>query len=389
MLERFSDKAKEAMALARAAAARRRCDYLDVEHVLIGLLELPQSNAARLLANLGVDVASLLEALTSLMTPGERSDQGQLPFAPSVKAVLLHAVQDAAARNDNHIGSHHVLMGILRDGDNDAARVLARLGVDVPDLEQAMNKISSAPDDSRLQLLLISNSTMSGGGYLEHCAQELEDFLGERRRVMFVPFALHDHDAYTSKARAALGALGLEVVSMHPYSDKAAALADAQAVFIGGGNTFRLLDALYRHGLVDAIRERVTDGMPYIGSSAGTNVATCSIRTTNDMPIVQPPTFEALDLVPFQINPHYLDPDPNSEHMGETREERILQFHEEHATPVLGLREGCMVRVAGARATLLGRTDARLFRQGVAAEEFSPPADITFLLNDGAGRDSA
>lgn len=389
MLERFSENAKEAMALARAAAARRRCDHLDVEHVLIGLLELQQSNAARLLTYLGVDVASLREALESLMTPGERDEGGPLPFAPSVKEVLLFAVKEAADRRDNHIGSHHVLMGVLRDGDNDAARVLKRLGVDASHLEHAMNEISSSEPESLLQLLLISNSTMSGGGYLEHCASEIGEFLGERKKVMFVPFALHDHDAYADKARTALGSFGHEVLSLHSYSDKPAALADADAVFIGGGNTFRLLDALYRYDLVDAIRERALAGMPYMGSSAGTNVATCTIRTTNDMPIVQPLSFDALDLVPFQINPHYLDPDPDSGHMGETREERIEQFHEEHGTPVLGLREGCMVRVEGATATLLGRTRARLFRQGAAAREFSPPADISFLLAERKARPDA
>ena len=160
----------------------------------------------------------------------------------------------------------------------------------------------------------------------------------------------------------------------------------ADAVFVGGGNTFRLLDALYRTGLLQAIRSRVTDGMRYIGSSAGTNVATATIKTTNDMPIVMPPSFDALALVPFQINPHYLAPDPASTHMGETREERLMQFHEENDTPVLSLREGCMLRVEGEALELRGTTDARLFRAGRSPAEYAPPCDMSFLLDtdDGA-----
>ena len=236
-------------------------------------------------------------------------------------------------------------------------------------------------DRSRVRALLISNSTMHGGGYLQHCAATIRDFLGDARRVLFVPYALHDHAGYARKAKAAFAALGCEVTSAHEASDPAAAVDDAQAVFVGGGNTFRLLKALYDTGLLGAIRRRALAGMPYVGSSAGTNVATVSIRTTNDMPIVMPPSFGALDLVPFQINPHYLDPDPASKHMGETREERLRQFHEEHTTPVLGLREGCMLRVEGPTATLLGTTDARLFRRGEAATEFRPPCDLSFLLD--------
>jgi dipeptidase E len=148
-------------------------------------------------------------------------------------------------------------------------------------------------------------------------------------------------------------------------------------VFVGGGNTFRLLDQLQRTGLAAAIAARCAAGMPYVGSSAGTNVATPSIRTTNDMPIVQPMSFAALALVPFQINPHYLDPDPGSRHMGETREERIRQFHEEWPTPVLGLREGAWVRVEGDRATLCGTTGARLFLRGAPPRELATGADLS------------
>ena len=236
-------------------------------------------------------------------------------------------------------------------------------------------------DRGKVRALLISNSTMHGGGYLQHCAAQIRDFLGAQRKVLFVPYALHDHAGYASKAKAAFAALGCELTSAHEAGDPAAAVDDAQSVFVGGGNTFRLLKALYDTDLLGAIRRRALAGMPYVGSSAGTNVATVSIRTTNDMPIVMPPSFGALDLVPFQINPHYLDPDPTSKHMGETREERLRQFHEEHATPVLGLREGCMLRVEGPTATLLGTTDARLFRRGEAATEFRPPCDVSFLLD--------
>jgi len=239
----------------------------------------------------------------------------------------------------------------------------------------------TSDDLTRRRLLLISNSTMHGGGYLAHCAAEIRDFLGTRQRVLFVPYALFDHDGYTAKARAAFQAFGHDLISAHECGNGPAALDQASAIFVGGGNTFRLLDGLYRHHLLEPMRRRVLAGMPYIGSSAGTNVATLSIRTTNDMPIVQPASFTALQLVPFQINPHYLDPDPNSKHMGETREERLRQFLEEHPTPVLGLREGCMLRVEGSRMELRGTTNARLFRRDQAAEEFAPPRDLSFLLD--------
>ncbi|MCK5940524.1 MAG: dipeptidase PepE [Planctomycetes bacterium] len=382
MFDRFSENAKAAMTRARAAAARQGAGYLDAEHVLLGMLEQDGSNAARVLTTLGVDVASLREALATMLPPGGREDEGQMPFAPAVKDVLQLAMADAVARRHNHVGTQHVLMGIVRHADNDAARVLARVGVDEPTLDRAMTDAIPMSERSRLQLLLISNSTMHGGGYLEHCKHEIEAFLDGSKRLMFVPFALADHDGYASKARRAFADIGKELLSVHTYDDKVAALADADAVFVGGGNTFRLLSAMHHYGLLAAIRERALAGMPYMGSSAGTNVATPSIRTTNDMPIVQPPSFTALGLVPFQINPHYLDPDPGSRHMGETREERIRQFHEEHEVPVLGLREGCMLRVDGASMMLRGTTDARLFRRAAEPEEFTPPCDLSFLLED-------
>ncbi|HXV12778.1 MAG TPA: dipeptidase PepE, partial [Candidatus Krumholzibacteria bacterium] len=170
------------------------------------------------------------------------------------------------------------------------------------------------------RLLLISNSTLHGSGYLDHAEGEIRDFLGRTKRVFFVPFALYDRDAYAKLARERFAAMGYGLDSAHEVSDARQAAAEAEVVFIGGGNTFRLLKALYDHDLVSTIRRRVESGMPYIGSSAGSNVACPTIKTTKDMPIVQPPSFEALGLVGFQISPHYLDPDPHSTHMGETQE---------------------------------------------------------------------
>lgn len=380
MFDRFSENAKRTIGHARQAALRQQTGCIDAEHILIGILGLPWSNAQQMLRTLDVDVSSLISALETML-PNGTDTSTTTPFSPAAKQCLELALAEAHRRGDNHIGSQHLLMGVVR-GDNDAAKVLARLGVDAVNLQPLMTDPIPKSRRSRTRLLLVSNSTMHGGGYLEHCKAELEQFLGDRKRVMFVPYALHDHDGYTAKARAAFESMGHELESVHELNHTPQALDDADAVFIGGGNTFRLLAALYHYDLLPKIQARAFAGMHYIGSSAGTNVATLSIRTTNDMPIVQPPSFSALQLVPFQINPHYLDPDPGSAHMGETREERINQFHEEHSTPVLGLREGCMLRVDGDKMELRGTTGARLFRRQQQPEEFTPPCDLSFLLED-------
>lgn len=229
-------------------------------------------------------------------------------------------------------------------------------------------------------ILLISNSTLHGGGFLDHAEAEIRDFLGERPRVLFVPFALHDQDGYAGRVKDRLGMMGYDVESVHRFPDKQKAVRDAEAVFIGGGNTFRLLKSLYEFDLLNLIRERVDEGMLYMGSSAGSNVAAPTIRTTNDMPIVEPPSLNALGLVSFQINPHYLDPDPTSKHMGETREERIVQFLEENETPVVGLREGAMLRIANGTTTLKGSTGARIFRRGHEPAEVFPVTVIDDLI---------
>ena len=227
-------------------------------------------------------------------------------------------------------------------------------------------------DDNQKRVLLISNSTLHGSGYLDHAETEIRDFLGDLKQVLFVPYALYDRDAYALMARERFQKMGYELSSIHTETNPAQAVNETDAVFIGGGNTFRLLKTLYDFDLIEAVRRRVAARMPYTGSSAGSNVAGPTIKTTKDMPIVQPPSFEALGLVPFQISPHYLDPDPNSKHMGETQEERILQFLEENDTPVAGLREGAMVRIENDATILKGSSGARIFRKGVEPVETLP-----------------
>ncbi|KPJ95817.1 MAG: (alpha)-aspartyl dipeptidase [Gemmatimonas sp. SG8_17] len=233
------------------------------------------------------------------------------------------------------------------------------------------------------QLLLISTSTVHGSGYLDYCASEIRAFLPGAPRVLFVPYARPSgltHDEYTQKASEKFAKIGLELVGIHAAPDPAAAVRGADALFVGGGNTFLLLNQLYSNNLMDPIRKRVADGLPYVGTSAGSNVAGATIGTTNDMPIVYPPSFDALRLVPFNLNPHYLDPDPHSTHRGETRETRIQEFHSFNAQPVVGLREGAMLHVAGNSVHLQGSAGARLFRRDAAPEELVPGGRLDFLL---------
>jgi len=221
---------------------------------------------------------------------------------------------------------------------------------------------------------------LHGRSYLEHVEVEIRDFLGVARSILFFPFALHNRENYAAKAQQRFAEMGFSLSSVHTTNDPKKAIAEAEAIFIGGGNTFRLLKALQDLELIEPVRQRVLNGAPYIGSSAGSNVAGPTIRTTNDMPIVQPQSFDALNLVSFQINPHFQDPDPSSTHMGETREERILQFLEENETPVVGMREGAWVRVENGRAMLGGENGARIFRRGAAPLEVSSGSEITKLV---------
>jgi dipeptidase E len=230
------------------------------------------------------------------------------------------------------------------------------------------------------RLLLISNSTVYGRGFLDHVEQEIRTFIGNARTVLFLPFALHNRDAYAAKAKARFAALGYSLKSVHETGNPQKAVDETDAIYIGGGNTFRLLKALHDSTLLEPIRRKVNGGTLFIGSSAGSIVAGPSIKTTKDMPIVQPPSFDALGLVPFQISPHYLDPDPNSTHMGETQEERILQFLEENDAPVLGLREGAWLRVEGDSVMLKGMNGARVFRRGQGPVEAVPDSEISELV---------
>ncbi len=230
--------------------------------------------------------------------------------------------------------------------------------------------MSVLPTDPQRRLLLLSNSRNPGGGFLDHAADALRDHLGaERERVLFVPYAgvTLSWDDYAARVRERFEPLGYGVDSIHEADDPRRAVEEAEAVVIGGGNTWLLLRELCRHDLLPAIRARVNGGVPYVGWSAGANVACPTIKTTNDMPIVEPPAFEALGLVPFQINPHYTAASiPN--HGGETRPDRIAEFLVANpSVPVVGLPEGAWLAVDGERTELFGK--AALFRYGAEPAE--------------------
>lgn len=234
-------------------------------------------------------------------------------------------------------------------------------------------------------LLLISSSTIYGCGYLDHVEEEIRGLLGKTRNVVFIPFALHDRESHAAKARQRFERMGFSLESAHSSPIPKELIAGAEAIFIGGGNTFRLLKALYDCALLDVIRRRVAQGVPFVGSSAGSIVACPALKTTKDMPVVQPPAFDALSLVHFQISPHYLDPDPQSTHMGETQEERIMQYLEENSLPVVGLREATWLRVQQGEIFLRGSCSARIFHRGQPPVEVQPGTRLTETAAEVAG----
>jgi dipeptidase E len=230
--------------------------------------------------------------------------------------------------------------------------------------------------ESSPRILLISSSSVYGCDYLDHVEPQIKSFLGTARKVLFFPFALFDRDTYAAMTKARFAVMGYSIETAHAVSDPHQAVEQTEAIFIGGGNTFRLLRALQDLHLLDPIRQRVKRGAPYIGSSAGSNVAGPTIKTTKDMPIVQPRSFDSLGLVPFQISPHFQDADPNSKHMGETQEERILQFLEENETPVVGIRERAWLVCEDGAVTLKGEAGARIFKRGELPVEAKPGDNI-------------
>lgn len=229
-------------------------------------------------------------------------------------------------------------------------------------------------------LFLVSSSRVHGTGFLEHCREAIAEHFAGVDEILFIPYALQDHDQYEATVAAAMKLAGQKIKSIHHWANPVQAVEQAQGIFIGGGNSFRLLKSLYELLLVQPIRDSVLKrGLPYMGSSAGTNMACPTIRTSNDMPIVQPPSFAALDFIPFQINPHFIDGDPNSKHKGETREQRLAEFHEENSLPVAGLREGSWLTIKDDQCTLCGKTGMKLFRQGESPEEISA-GSVDYLL---------
>lgn len=231
-------------------------------------------------------------------------------------------------------------------------------------------------------LIIASTSTLHGGEYLEYLLPELEAHFKDCKTILFIPYARPggiSHDEYTQKVSEAFARIKKQVRGIHQYDDPAEAIQKAEAIFTGGGNTFLLVTQLYKNKVMDVLAQTVKNGTPYLGSSAGSNITGLTMQTTNDMPIIYPPDFRTLGLIPFNLNPHYLDADLQSKHMGETRETRIKEFHQFNTIPVLGLREGSWLDVKGEKIILKGDLPARLFTQNKEAEELETGSDLSFV----------
>ncbi|MBW8687778.1 dipeptidase PepE [Chitinophaga rhizophila] len=228
-------------------------------------------------------------------------------------------------------------------------------------------------------VVLASTSTLHGETYLSYLLPVMKELYAGITEVIFIPYARPggiSHDEYTEKAAAVFATAGLQLRGLHTFADPAEAIRGGAAFFTGGGNTFLLVKQLHEQGLMHVLRGAVEKGAPYLGTSAGSNIGGVNMQTTNDMPIVYPPSFDTMGLIPFNLNPHYLDPIPDLPHMGETRETRIREFQVQQDLPVLGLREGSWIRVKGDRITLEGSVAARIFEKDKAAYELEPGNDI-------------
>ena len=232
------------------------------------------------------------------------------------------------------------------------------------------------------QITIASTSTLHGSGYLEYILDHLSRFFKNANTILFIPYARPGgitHDEYTQKAKDAFTKINKKVIGIHTFSNPKVAIQEAEAIFVGGGNTFVLTNQLYKNNLIAPLQQAIKMGVPYLGTSAGSNICGLTIKNTNDMPIVYPPSFNALALVPFNINPHYLDPTPNNTHMGESRETRILEFHHYNTNPVIGLREGSWLSVSGESIILKGNRSARIFEYHKTPYEVSPETQLNTL----------
>lgn len=231
-------------------------------------------------------------------------------------------------------------------------------------------------------VVLASTSTLKGESYLEYLIPVIEPLFQKANEVIFIPYARPggiSHEDYTNKAKEVFEGLKLNIKGIHEFNKPMEAMRMAEGIFTGGGNTFLLVEKLYRNNLVNQIKEKVSIGIPYLGTSAGTNIAGLTMQTSNDMPIIYPPTFQTLGMVPFNINPHYKDPDVNSNHMGETRETRIKEFHTINTQPVVGLREGSWLEYFGDQIILKGGLPARIFRAGEEPIEVETNTNLSDL----------
>jgi len=234
-----------------------------------------------------------------------------------------------------------------------------------------------------MKLLLISNSTNAGEAYLDYPKNNIRDFLGKSPvKALFIPYAAvtFSFDEYESRVSERFREVGHDVISITRFTDPVEAVNNATAIVVGGGNTWQLIKMLHDNDLIEAVKQKVISGIPYIGWSAGSNVACPTMMTTNDMPVVEPGSFKSFDLVPFQINPHYLDANPEG-HAGETREQRIMEFIEVNPDIyVAGLREGTMLLIENRSIKLIGPRKLRIFRKGMTPAEFGQGDDLSFLL---------